>query len=143
MSDQSNSGYSDAPMVRVIEVELREDIVPQRPVAPRVTVTELTERVTPSEPANVSAIVSDLPRRRDGVMTLALGGIAVFFVGWLVVDAVAWVSAAFDRGTTLGLAAAAVMVAGVAGAGAVIGRETVSLFRLKNVEAIHRRLAQD
>jgi putative membrane protein len=57
------------------------------------------------------------------------------------VDAVAWILAAFERSAALGVFAAAAVAAGVAGGGAVIARELISLFRLKNVEAIHRRLA--
>jgi putative membrane protein len=139
MSDQSNRRYDAAPAARVIEVDATDDVLPLRPPAPRVIVTEQSERVTPAERANLPVAAADPPRRRDAVMTLAFGGIAVFFVGWLVVDAVGWVSAAFDRSVALGLAAAAFLAAGVAGAGAIIGRETVSLFRLKSVEAIHRR----
>jgi putative membrane protein len=41
----------------------------------------------------------------------------------------------------LGALAATAVTAGVAGAGAVIARELGSLFRLKSVEAIHRKLA--
>ena len=65
----------------------------------------------------------------------------VFFVGWLAVDAAAWVAAAFERGPVLGALAATAVAAGVAGAGAVIAREVVSLFRLKTVEAIHQKFA--
>jgi putative membrane protein len=105
-----------------------------------VIVTERTERITPSEPENLPAVAAEPVRRRDGIITLALGGLAVFFVGWLVVDAIGWVSAAFERSTTLGLLAATAVAGGVAGAGALIARELTSLFRLKNVEAIHQRL---
>ena len=80
-------------------------------------------------------------RRRDGVITFGLASVAVFFVGWLAVDAAAWISAAFERSAPLGVVAAVAISAGVAGAGAVIARELVSLFRLKNVETIHRRFA--
>ena len=65
----------------------------------------------------------------------------MFFVGWLAVDAVGWVSAAFERSAALGALAATAVTAGVAGAGAVIARELGSLFRLRNVEAIHRKFA--
>src|SRR5512133_1667819 len=68
-------------------------------------------------------------------------GVAVLLTGWLAVDAVAWILAAFERSAALGVLAAAAVAAGVAGGGAVIARELISLFRLKNVEAIHRRLA--
>ncbi len=143
MSDQSNHRPNE-PAARVIEFDRAEDVVALRPAAPRVIVTEQSGRVTPSEPVSLPPTVTPEPSpRRDRVRTLALGGIAVFLVGWLVLDAVAWISAAFDRGPALGLAAAAVVIAGVAGAGALIAREVVSVFRLRSVEAIHRRLAED
>jgi putative membrane protein len=110
-------------------------------LAPRIIPTERTEPVTPSEPAPVAVVAPDAPRRRDRVMTFGLAGVAVLFVGWLAVDAVGWIAAAFERSTALGVLAATAVTAGVAGAGAVIARELGSLFRLRNVEAIHRQLA--
>jgi putative membrane protein len=59
----------------------------------------------------------------------------------MAVDAIGWVAAAFERSAMLGALAATAVTAGVAGAGAVVARELASLFRLKNVEAIHQRLA--
>ena len=139
MSDQTDPGAP--PMARVIEVDAAGDVAPRRPLAPRVIPTERTERVTPSEPAPVAVVAPDAPRRRDRVMTFGLAGVAVLFVGWLAVDAVGWIAAAFERSTAWGILAAAAVTAGVAGAGAVIARELGSLFRLKSVEAIHRQLA--
>jgi putative membrane protein len=110
-------------------------------LAPRIIPTERTEPVTPSEPAPVVVVAPDAPRRRDRVMTFGLAGVAALFVGWLAVDAVGWIAAAFERSTALGVLAATAVTAGVAGAGAVIARELGSLFRLRNVEAIHRQLA--
>jgi len=74
-------------------------------------------------------------------VTFGLAGVTVLLTGWLAVDAVAWILAAFERSAALGVLAAAAVTAGVVGGGAVIARELISLFRLKNVEAIHRRLA--
>src|SRR5262249_23205998 len=139
MSDQTDRGV--APMARVIEVDAGEDLAPRRPLAPRIIPTERTERVTPSEPAPVAVGAPDAPRRRDRVMTFGLAGVAALFVGWLAVDAAGWIAAAFERSTALGVLAATAVTAGVAGAGAVIARELGSLFRLRSVEAIHRRLA--
>jgi putative membrane protein len=141
MSDQTDSGVP--LMARVIEVEAADDVAPRRSLAPRIIPTERTERVTPSEPAPVAVVAPDAPRRRDRVMTFGLAGVAALFVGWLAVDAVGWVAGAFERGVALGVLAATAVTAGVAGAGAVIARELGSLFRLKSVEAIHRRLADD
>src|SRR5262249_20772953 len=128
-------------MARVIEVDAADSVAPHRPLTPRVIPTERTERVTPSEPAPVAVVAPDAPRRRDRVMTFGLAGVAVLFVGWLAVDAVGWIAAAFERSAALGVLAATAVTAGVAGAGAVIARELGSLFRLKSVEAIHRQLA--
>ena len=139
MSDQTDPGA--APMARVIEVDVAEDRAPRRPLAPRIIPTERTEPVTPSEPAPVAVVAPDAPRRRDRVMTFGLAGVAALFVGWLAVDAVGWIAAAFERSTALGVLAATAVTAGVAGAGAVIARELGSLFRLRSVEAIHRQLA--
>jgi putative membrane protein len=128
------------PAVRVIEVDV--DLAPLPPLAPQVVPTERTERVTPPEPALLPVATPAPVRRRDRVVTLGLAGVAVFFVGWLAVDAIGWVSAAFERSSALGTLAAMALTAGVAGAGAVIARELASLFRLKNVETIHRRFAE-
>jgi putative membrane protein len=140
VSEQTTSSAS--PTARVIEVDPT-DAFERPPVVPppRVIVTEETERITPSEPAHLPAVVGEPARRYDRVVTFGLAGLAIFFAGWLMVDATAWISSAFERSTALGLFAATAMAAGLAGAGAVIGRELTSLFRLKSVEAIHLRLS--
>jgi putative membrane protein len=132
----------EAPVsARVIEVDVAEAAAPLPPLAPRVIPTDTTGPVTPSEPL-VPATRTPAPvRRRNRVVALGVAGVAVFFAGWLVVDAIGWVSAAFERGTAMGAFAATVLAAGVAGAGALIVHELASLFRLRNVEAIHRRFA--
>jgi putative membrane protein len=124
---------------RVIEVEGGDDIAPLRPPRPQVIVTERTEPITPSERAIVPAAEPEPPRRRDRVVALGLAGVTVFLLGWFAVDAAGWISAAFERSATLGVLAATAVSAGVAGAGLVVAREVASLFRLKNVEDIHRR----
>jgi putative membrane protein len=124
---------------RVIEVEGGDDIALLRPPRPQVIVTERTEPITPSERAVVPAAEPEPPRRRDRVIALGLAGVTVFLLGWFAVDAAGWISAAFERSATLGVLAATAVSAGVAGAGLVIAREVASLFRLKNVEDIHRR----
>ena len=140
MSEQTTSNAP--PTARVIEVDPA-DVFERPPVAlaPQVIVTEQTERVTPSEPANRPAVVGEPVRRYDRVVTFGLAGLAIFFAGWLMVDAAAWISSAFERSTALGILAATAVAAGLGGAGAVIGRELTSLFRLKSVEAIHLRLS--
>jgi putative membrane protein len=140
MSDPSDDVV--VPRPRVIEVDAPEDLAVLR-TAPQIFETERTEPVTPTERA-LAPRVTDVPaRRRDRVISFGLAGVAVFFTGWLVVDAVDWIAAALARSTALGVLAAAAVTAGVAGAGAVISRELGSLFRLRSVEAIHRRLADN
>lgn len=138
MSDPTAHG---APLAaRVIEDDAAEHVVPRPPLAPQIIPTERSERITPSEPAPV-AVRDARPRRRDRVMSVGLAGVALLIVGWLAVDAVGWIAAAFERSVILGSLAAAAVTAGVAGGGAIVVRELASLLRLKNVEAIHRRLA--
>jgi putative membrane protein len=137
MNDQSDRL---APLsARVIEIDER--LAAPREVTPQVILTERTEPVTPTERAVAPRVIREPARRRDRVVTFGVAGVAVFIVGWLAVDAVGWVSAAFERGAAIGALAATAVTAGVAGAGAIIARELGSLFRLKSVEAIHRRLA--
>ena len=138
MSDQSEHGA--ALTARVIEVEAADAAAAPRPLAPQIIPTERTEPITPSEPA-LPAVAPGAPRRRDRVMTFGVAGVALLLIGWLTVDAVGWIVAAFERSAALGVLAATALAAGVAGGGAVIARELGSLLRLKNVEAIHRRLA--
>jgi putative membrane protein len=136
----SDSPNRAAP--RVIEVETRADEPRLRAEpGPQIIMTERTERVIPSEPA--SAVVLHEPTRRSRAIPIGFAGLAVFFTGWLAVDAYWWVAGAFERSAALGSIAAIAVVAGVAGAGAVIAREVTSLFRLKSVEAIHRRFAEN
>jgi putative membrane protein len=137
MSDASHRGSGP----RVIEIEPRAD-EPRLRVepGPQIIATERTERVVPSEPTKAVAV----PRpRRSRAVPIGLAGLAVFVTGWLAVDAYWWVASAFEQGVALGSVAAIAVAAGVAGAGAVIAREVTSLFRLKSVEAIHRRFAEN
>src|SRR5262249_59429782 len=102
---------------RVIEIDAPEQAL--RPygleVVAKVIETERTDPIRPSEPAPLPALVPAPPRRRDRVVAFGVAGVAVFFVGWLVVDAVAWVSTAFERGPTLGTLAAVAVAAGGGG----------------------------
>jgi putative membrane protein len=143
MSDPARADDDAPPTARVIEVDAADEIAPLCTIGPQVIVTERTEPITPSEPAVLPVVSRAAPRHRDRVMTFGVAGVAVFLAGWLAVDAAAWISAAFVRSTVLGVFAATAVTAGVAGAGAVIARELASLFRLKNVEAIHRRFVDD
>jgi putative membrane protein len=114
---------------------------PRVGLAPQVTATERTGRIVPAEPAAVS--VAAPPPRRSRVISFGLAGLGIFFAGWLVVDAYWWVAAAFERSMLLGTIAALALVAGVAGASAIIARELGSLWRLRNVESVRARLAAD
>ena len=138
MSDQSEHGA--ALSARVIEVEAADAAAPPRPLAPQIIPTQRTEPITPSEPA-LPALAGAAPRRRDRVMSFGVAGVALLLLGWLSVDAVGWIVAAFEQSAALGVLAATAVAAGVAGGGAIIARELGSLLRLRNVEAIHRRLA--
>src|SRR2546430_490615 len=119
MSDQTAN--SPSLSVRVIEVDVADEGAPRSSSAPQIIPTERTERVTPSEPAPV--VVRDVrdardqPRRRDRVMSFGLAGVAMLFAGWLVVDAVGWIVAAFERSVALGVLAATAVAAGVGGGG--------------------------
>ncbi len=138
MSDQSEHGA--ALSARVIEVEAADAAAPPRPLAPQIIPTQRTEPITPSEPA-LPALAGAAPRRRDRVMSFGVAGVALLLLGWLSVDAVGWIVAAFEQSAALGVLAATAVAAGVAGGGAILARELGSLLRLRNVEAIHRRLA--
>src|SRR5262249_39861848 len=115
MSDQPEHGV--IPAARVIEIDTAEDAAPVRPLRPQIIPTERTEAVVPSEPA-LPVLTPAAPRKRDRVMTFGLAGVAVLLVGWLTVDAIAWIVAAFERSAALGVLAAAAVAAGVAGGGA-------------------------
>ena len=127
---------------RIIEVELRGEPDSLAALAPQVIATDQSGPVAPTERA--LAIASAEPvRRRNPVVTFGLTGIGVLVAGWAAVDAIAWVSAAFDHGAVLGVLAALAVTAGVSGAGAIVAREAVSLLRLRSVEAVRRRFADD
>jgi putative membrane protein len=124
---------------RVLELDIAQENA-SRVERPQVTLTELTERVHPSQPTGSSVAVQPAASRRDGVVGFGLAGLGVFVSLWLAVDAISWISAAFEHSSALGALAAVAVAAGMLGAGAVIAREVTSLFRLKSVEAVQGRL---
>ena len=126
---------------RVIEAEPAPDILRVQS-GPRVIVTEQSERLLPAEQKFALPAVREPAPRRSLVVPLGLAGIGVFVAGWLTVDAISWITSAFERSTALGVLATASVLAGVAGAGAVTARELISLFKLKTVEAIRWRLSE-
>jgi len=140
MSDALREERDLAFTPRVIEVEVPDGRLPFSVAPPQVIVTDRAEPVVPKERA-VVAVVPEPVRRRNRAVTFGIAGVAIFLAGWGAVDAVAWISAAFERGVVLGALATAVVAAGVAGAGAVIAHELASLLRLKSVEAVRRRFS--
>ena len=130
----------DFPLiVRVIETEADEER-PARAPNPRII---LDSRAEPIAPTQRGVLVPRVEPRRSRFRAFAGAGIAVGLVGWFSIDALNWVVAAFERSTVFGVLAGGALFAGLAGAGALIGRELVSLFRLRNVEATRRRLSDD
>ena len=125
---------------RVIEMEIREEPPSFAAPPPQVIATDQSGPVVPTERA-LATISAEPVRRRDRVVTFGMAGIGVLLAGWAAVDAAAWISTAFDHGAALGVLAAAAVVAGVGGAGAIVAREAVSLLRLRSVEAIRRRFS--
>jgi putative membrane protein len=108
---------------------------------PQVVISERSDRIVPVQPPPRAVAVAE--PRKSRTMSFGLAGLGVFVTGWFIVDAYWWVAAAFERSTALGTLAATAVVAGVAGAGAIIAREVTSLWRLRNVETIRQRFAQD
>jgi putative membrane protein len=108
---------------------------------PQVVMSERTDRVVATQPPPRPVLVPKEPKNRVRSFAVAALGIAV--AGWFIVDAYWWIAAAFERSTALGTLAATAVIAGVAGAGAIIAREVTSLWRLRNVETIRQRFDQD
>jgi putative membrane protein len=124
---------------RVIEGEPR--TAPLRET-PQVVMSERSDRIVAVQPPPKSLPVAK-PPPTSRLRSFGLAGLGVFVTGWFVVDAYWWITAAFERSTTLGTLAATAVIAGVAGAGVLIAREVTSLWRLRNVETIRQRLDQD
>src|SRR5215471_5479693 len=135
-SMHSSSTRSLRPQVLEMDLALEN---PLRVEGPRVILTDFTERIQPREPARTASLAPVPAGRRNRTISFGLAGIGAFVALWFAVDAVSWISAAFDHSTALGVLAAAAVAAGLAGAGAVITREATSLFRLRSVEAIQER----
>ena len=123
---------------RVIEGEGR--TAPSRTM-PQVLMSERTDRVVATQPPPRAVLVPK--ERKSRVVSFGLAGIGVAVAGWLVVNSYWWIAAAFERSAALGTLAATAVVAGVAGAGAIIAREVTSLWRLRNVESIRERFNAD
>ena len=137
-ADSASARSLNSLRPQVLEMDLALEN-PLRVEGPRVILTDFTERIQPREPARTTIVAPVPAGRGDRVVGLGLAGIGAFVALWFAVDAVSWISAAFDHSTSLGVLAAAAVGAGLAGAGAVIAREATSLFRLRSVEAIQER----
>jgi len=135
-----NAESDRRPGPRVIEVDRTDEPRLRVEPIPQIIPTDRTERVTPRE--SETSLTLPAPRRSRAI-PLGFAGLAVFVTGWLAVDAYWWVTSALEQSLALGSVAAIAVIAGVAGAGAVIAREVTSLFRLKSVEAIHQRFAEN
>lgn len=131
---------SDPLRPRVIDVEEPDEAAPLR-AGPQVIMTERTEPIVPTVPA--SRTLPKPLRRKSRAISFGLAGLGVGFAGWLAVDAYWWIAAAFERSTLLGAFAATAVAAGVTGAGAIIARELTSLWRLRSVETVRARLADE
>ena len=138
MTDAARADVPFAP--RVIEVDIQEEPALAIDPRPQIIATERLDAIVPAGRVVIAAPPAPI-RQRDRVVTLGIAGIAVFLAGWAAVDAIAWVSGAFERGGGLGILALTALAAGLGGAGAVIARELGSLFRLKSVEAVRRRFS--
>ena len=125
---------------RVIEVDDSVRAAPLR-TAPQVIATERSDRIVAAPPPALPATVP--VRRKSRIVSWGLAGLGVAFAGWLIVDAYWWIAAAFERSTALGTLAATAVIAGVAGASAIVAREVASLWRLKSVERIRAQFAGD
>jgi putative membrane protein len=109
---------------------------------PQVVMSDRTDRVVATWPAP-KAVPEPKLVRKNRALSIGLTGLGVAVAGWFVVDAYWWITAAFERSTALGTLAATAVVAGVAGAGIIIGRELKSLWQLRNVEAVRQRFDRE
>ncbi len=131
---------NDAPIrVQVIETDADEER-PRGPASARVIVDV---RGDPIVPRQASVLPATREPRRSRLVPIAGAAIALGVVGWFSIDAANWVASAFARSTVFGTLAATALLAGITGAGALIARELASLLRLRNVEAVRRRLSDD
>lgn len=139
MSDALRDGHIPFA-ARVIEVEAPDEPAALRVAGPQVIETDRVGGVVPADRAIV-AVAREPARRPDRIVTFGMAGVAVFLAGWVAVDAIGWISGAFERSAALGILATIAVTAGVGGAGAVVARELASLMRLKSVEAVRGRFS--
>src|SRR3954452_23519223 len=61
-----------------------------------------SDGVEPVLPRDIVRAAQQRPAPRDRVITFGIASISVFFIGWLLIDAATWISAAFGRSLPLG-----------------------------------------
>lgn len=126
---------------RVIPGDEPRDARPPAAAGPKVVVTDDARPVVVAGPVPEAEILP--PRRRRSPLRWAIGGLVLLFLAGLVTDALAWVAAAFDHGTGLGVAASAVLALGVLGPLYWLGWELRGFFRLRALDALHVRAAAE
>ncbi len=128
---------------RVIEVE--RDAPTPHPAAsgPRIITTETAGRIVPTEPAVTLPVAPPPRRRRRSLVSIGLTALGICLVGGLVLQAGDWIVSLYGRSAALGTLATVLLATGIAGAGAIAWHELNSLFMLRSVESIQRRLGPD
>jgi putative membrane protein len=106
---------------------------------PRILETEETGRLELSPlPAPERDVPAQLPRRSRSPARVAATGLGILVLGVVGINLVQFIDNAFAHGTALGIAAAAVVAAGVGGAGYWSLTELRGLWRLRSVEHLRR-----
>jgi putative membrane protein len=139
--DPADSNQDPELQPRVIEIEAAAPAAPPVALMPQLLVTDRSEPVVPSDPQRLPVPERAAGRRRSRAGSIAWAGVGLGLSGWLMVDAAAWVMAAFDAGVLVGGAAALAALSGIGGAGVLIGRELRAFWRLRGVAEIRARLA--
>lgn len=148
MIEKTQPGDRSEPSLgpRLIEVETTEADRPPETEGPepQVIETDTIGPITPTEPLQRPAATELAPERRLRLgVKCALAGIVAGVVGWLIIDAVDWIVAAYARSMALGILASSAVAAGAIGAGYVIVSELRSFLRLRSVEILQKRLSID
>src|SRR5262249_44570207 len=108
-SSRARSLSSLRPQVLEMDLALEN---PLRVEGPQVILTDFTERIQARERARTATVAPVLAGRRNRTVSFGLAGIGAFVALWFAVDAISWISAAFEHSTSLGVLAAAAVAAG-------------------------------